>query len=155
MPDRYAQSVGDTNPETWKRYIRRTEALYALIAYRHHGETGVAGIDWATKAIENAPGEIIDFAQAAEPGSETHYLQQAWGAYGAAYGSQISEIGILMSSSEHDIPLLSTDIGEPLASAFEEAIGERADEFFEAIERGTVTRQGLIAFLRSLLPKSI
>ena len=30
----YAKKVGDTDPETWKRYIRRTEALYALIAYR-------------------------------------------------------------------------------------------------------------------------
>ncbi|SFL22690.1 hypothetical protein SAMN04488518_1243 [Pseudovibrio ascidiaceicola] len=41
----YGQNIGDTNPETWKRYIRRTEALYALIACRHGGETGVAGID--------------------------------------------------------------------------------------------------------------
>jgi len=45
---KYAKKVGDTNPETWKRYIRRTEAFYTLIAYRHGGETGVAGIDWAT-----------------------------------------------------------------------------------------------------------
>src|SRR5262249_16282034 len=45
----YARQVGDTNPETWKRYIRRTEALYALIACRRGGEGGVAGIDWATK----------------------------------------------------------------------------------------------------------
>lgn len=31
----YAKQVGDTNPESWKRFIRRAEALYALIAYRH------------------------------------------------------------------------------------------------------------------------
>ena len=111
----YARSVGDTNPETWKRYIRRTEALYALIAFRHRGETGVAGIDWASKVINNSTSDIIEFAEAAEPGSETHYLQQAWGAYGAAYGSQVFEIGILMQSSEHDVPLLTEDIGEPLA----------------------------------------
>jgi hypothetical protein len=76
----YAKKVGDTNPETWKRYIRRTEALYALIAHHHGGETGVAGIEWAIKAIENSTSDVIEFAQAAEPGSETHYLQQAWGA---------------------------------------------------------------------------
>jgi hypothetical protein len=74
----YAKRIGDTNPESWKRYVRRTEALYALIAYRHGGETGVAGIDWASTAIDNATSEIIDFAQAAEPGSETYYLRQAW-----------------------------------------------------------------------------
>jgi len=36
----YAKRIGDTNPETWKRFIRRAEALYALIAYRHGGERG-------------------------------------------------------------------------------------------------------------------
>src|SRR5882757_855377 len=34
----YAQHIGDTNPETWKKIIRRTEALYALIAFRRGGE---------------------------------------------------------------------------------------------------------------------
>lgn len=142
----YAQKVGDTNPETWKRYIRRTEALYALIAYHHGGETGVAGIDWASKAIDNSTSENIEFAQAAEPGSETHYLQQAWGAYGAAYGSQVFEVGILSRSSDHDIPLLGTDIGEPLATAFEKALGPRAAIFYEVIERGSVTRAELDQF---------
>jgi len=139
----YAQKVEDTNPETWKRYIRRTEALYALIAHCHGGETGVAGIEWASKAIDNSTNDDIEFAQAAEPGSETHYLKQAWGAYGAAYGSQIFETGILIRSSDHDIPLPSTDIGEPLASAFEEALGPLAAIFYEVIERGSVTRAEL------------
>ena len=43
----YAQRIGRTNPEYWKRFIRRAEALYALIAYKRRGETGVAGIEWA------------------------------------------------------------------------------------------------------------
>jgi hypothetical protein len=150
----YAQKVRDTNPETWKRYIRRTEALYALIAYRHGSETGVAGIDWAGKAIENSTSEIIEFAQAAEPGSKTHYLQQAWGAYGAAYGSQVFEIGILSRSSDHDIPLPGTDIGEPLATAFEEALGSLAVIFFQVVERGSVSMAELDQFA-SLAPSEI
>jgi hypothetical protein len=40
----------------------------------------------------------IPFVSATEPGSDEHYLQQAWGAYGAAYGSQLYEIGIFDSS---------------------------------------------------------
>jgi len=150
----YARKVGDTNPETWKRYIRRTEALYALIACRRGGESGVAGIDWATRTLANAPDGAIDFAQAAEAGSETHYLQQAWGAYGAAYGSQLFEIGILTRSDEHEIPLLSADSGEPLASAFQESIGPLADEFFAVIQRGRVTSGELDRF-KPLSPSEI
>lgn len=141
----YGQKIGDTNPETWKRYIRRTEALYALIACRHGGETGVAGIDWATKKLNNPNSEIIDFAQDAEPGSETHYLQQAWGAYGAAYGSQVSEIGILTTVG-HPIPVLTEEIGEPLAAVFDEAMGTLAKQFFEVIKRGSVSMTELDKF---------
>ena len=144
--ENYAKRVGGENPETWKRYIRRTEALYALIAYRHGGESGVAGIEWATKAFESAGDDPIDFAEAAEPGSETHYLQQAWGAYGAAYGSQVFEIGILTRSTEHEIPLPTQEIGEPLAKAFEEAMGPLASQFFATIQRGTVSKAELDQF---------
>lgn len=150
----YARKVGDTNPETWKRYIRRTEALYALVSCRRGGEGGVAGIDWATQTLASTPDGAIDFGQAAEPGSEAHYLQQAWGAYGAAYGSQLFEIGILTRSGEHDIPLLSMDIGEPIASAFEKAIGPLAQEFFAVIQRGSVTMAELDRF-RPLSPSEI
>lgn len=142
----YAQNVGDTNPETWKRYIRRTEALYALIAFRHGGETGVAGIDWAGKTLDKSNGDIIEFAQDAEPGSETHYLQQAWGAYGAAYGSQVSEIGILTNVVGHAIPVLTEDVGEPLATVFDEAMGALASRFYEVIQRGSVSISELDEF---------
>ena len=102
----YAMKDGDTNPESWKRFIRRAEALYALIAYRRGGEGGVAGIEWAQKVIDANDGDNVEFAQAAEPGSETYYLKQAWGAYGAAYRSQLFEIGIFDPSS-HELPIPS------------------------------------------------
>ena len=142
----YAQNVRDTNPESWKRYIRRTEALFALISYQHGGETGVAGVDWASKALDNSTSEIVEFAKAAEPGSDIHYLSQAWGAYGAAYGSQLREIGILSQSSDHDIPLPGADIGEAMATAFEDALGPLATLFYEIIERGSVTKTELDQF---------
>ena len=75
----YAKKDGDTNLESWKRFVRRAEALYALIAYRHGSEAEVAGIEWAQKVLDGADGEIVKFAVAAEPGSETYYLKQAWG----------------------------------------------------------------------------
>jgi hypothetical protein len=47
--DIYGRRIGDTNPERWKRFVRRSEALYALIAHHAGGETGVAGIEWAQR----------------------------------------------------------------------------------------------------------
>jgi hypothetical protein len=54
----YAKKNGDTNPESWKRVIRRTEAIYALIAYRRSTRTdipdaGVGGIEWAQKTLDD------------------------------------------------------------------------------------------------------
>lgn len=51
----YARHIGDTDPESWKRFIRRAEALYALIAQRRGGESGVAGIRWARRTLNRAP----------------------------------------------------------------------------------------------------
>ena len=149
----YARNIGDTNPEIWKRYIRLTEALYALVACRHSGETGVAGIDWAQRKLNTATGEIIEFSQDAIPGSDTHYLKQAWGAYGAAYGSQLVEIGILTTVG-HSIPVLTEEIGEPLAEVFDEAMGKLAHPFFEVIKRGSVTISELDDFA-GLAPSQI
>lgn len=135
----YAKRIGDTNPEIWKRFIRRAEALYALVAYSHGGEGGVAGIDWAQRVLDASDGSTpIDFAAAAEPGSEDYYLKQAWGAYGAAYRSQLFEIGIFDESEDHELPLPS-DIGEKLAMAFEKSIGKIAAIFYDIIQRGNVT----------------
>jgi hypothetical protein len=150
----YAQKVGNTDPESWKRFIRRAEALYALIAYRHGGEGGVAGIEWAQKALEANQSGFTEFAQAAEPGSENHYLKQAWGAYGAAYRSQLFEIGIFDSSNDHELPLPSKEIGEQLAGVFESSVGELTTAFYDIVQRGIVTNDELDE-LRPLAPSEI
>lgn len=135
----YAKRIGDTNPESWKRFVRRAEALYALIAYRHKNAGGVAGVEWAQKVIEASNSNTIEFAQAAEPGSETYYLKQAWGAYGAAYRSQLFEIRIFDKSETHDLPVPTPELGERLATVFEDSISERASLFYEVMQRGSVT----------------
>lgn len=150
----YARKIGDTNPDSWKRFIRRAEALYALIAYRHGGEGGVAGIEWAQKVLDPNQSGFIEFAQAAEPGSENYYLKQAWGAYGAAYRSQLFEIGIFDPSNEHELPLPSKEIGERLAAVFERSAGELARAFYEIVQRGDVT-DGELDELRPLAPSEI
>ena len=141
-----AQRIGSTNPEDWKRFIRRAEAPYALIAYKRGGESGVAVIEWAQRTPDANDTDSIDFATAAEPGSETCYLKQTWGIYGLAYRSQLFEIGILAVTPEHEIPLPSAEIGEPLADAFASAIGDLADPLFDVLQDGHVTREDLDRF---------
>ncbi len=142
----YAQRIGSTNPDEWKRFIRRAEALYALVAYKRGGESGVAGIEWAQKTLNANDAGSIGFAAAAEPGSETYYLKQTWGIYGLTYRSQLFEIGIPVVSPEHEIPPPSADIGEPLAEAFASAIGGLADPLFGVLHSGHVTREDLDRF---------
>ncbi len=142
----YAKRIGDTNPKTWQRFVRRAEALYALTAQRRGGEFGVAGILWAQAKLADPDQNDIAFADDAEPGSPTHYLKQAWGAYGAAYASQLFEVGIFSEAKEHLIPVPSPEIGEALAACFEAECGSLADRYVETIERGTVTLDELEAF---------
>ena len=150
----YANRIGDTNPKSWQRFIRRAEALYALVAQLHDSETGVAGVTWAGKKLNNNNAGDLLFAEDAEPDSPTHYLKQAWGVYGAAYGSQLFEVGILASAEGHKIPVPSPGIGEPLAKAFANELGELADKFFEAIQRGRTTLEELGEFT-ALAPSAI
>jgi len=154
LANHYAKQIGDTDPESWKRIVRRTEALYALIAQRKGGETGVAGTEWAQRTLDETTKDPIDFATAAEPGSETFYLKQAWGAFGAAYRSQLFEIGIFVASNDHEIPLLSQESGVRLAAVFEEALGELSAQFFEIIQSGRVTREELDQ-LAAVVPSAI
>ena len=144
----YAQRIGETNPERWKVFIRRAEALYALIAQRRGGETGVAGIRWARRTLAGSSVKTIDFRADSEPGSATRYFAVEWGVFGLAYGSQLFEIGILTSSNEHDIAIPSSEMGEPLARAFDKELGDLAAPFYGAISRGRVSLAELDSFAR-------
>ena len=138
----YAREVRDTNPKTWQLFVRRAEALYALIAAHRGGETGVAGTLWATAALASGATDL-DFATASEPGIEGGYLKQAWGAYGAAYASQLYEIGIFAEAQGHEIPVPSDTIGDTLAKAFGDAVAPVADHFFRVHHEGRASRSDL------------
>ena len=139
----YAKESGDTNPVSWQRFVRRAEALYALVAQHKGHESGVAGVDWASRALEPTNGTVIDFAAAAEPGSPDFYLKQAWGAYGAAYASQLYEIGIFAEAKGHTIPVPGEKIGDRAASAFAEGLSSLATPYLAAIHNGKVSRAEL------------
>jgi hypothetical protein len=149
----YAKRIGDTNPQSWQRMIRRAEALYALIAQRRGDEGGVTGTEWARSTLDNLRGRTIDFSADAEPKSPTYYFKLAWGAYGLAYASQLFQVGIFDEARAHLIAVPS-DIGEKLAQAFEKELGELSAPFYGVIQRGKVSLNDLDRFAR-LAPSGI
>lgn len=150
----YAKKVGDTNPKSWQRIVRRSEALYALIGQNASDETGMAGAQWAQRTLKDTGTGPIDFSLAAEPGSEISYLNQSWGVYGQAYASQLFETGVFAVAQGHNIPVPGPEIGAPLAAAFADHLGPTAEQFFEIVQRGTVTLSELDA-LAPMLPSRI
>ena len=135
----YAKRIGHTDPTRWVTFVRRAEALYALVACRADAAVGVAGIDWAQRTVD-ADFERIDFSAAADPNGASRYLKRA--AFDAAYRTQLFELGALESSTDHDIPVPS-DYGDVLAEAFERTLGEVANLIFDVIQRGSVTAEEL------------
>jgi hypothetical protein len=148
----YAERERHTSLASWQRTIRRAEALYALVASHHQDNAGVAGSRWAGR---NRSAPTIRFSDNADPGaSGTKYLKQPWGAYGAAYGSQLFETGVLGSAAGHEIPVPSAEFGDALAKAFADGAGKLLDRYYAAIQRGDVPQDELEAFA-ALLPSSI
>lgn len=139
----YAREIGDTNPETWRQIVRRSEALYALIAIEHGNETGVAGTQWAARALAASSNGTIDFSSAANVQGPDLYLQQSWGVFGAAYRSQLYNVGLFGDVAEHQIPVTGPDFGDAVADAFEDALGGLAHQFFTIAERGNVSKKEL------------
>ena len=151
----YAHRFGDTNPKTWQKFVRRAEAVYALAAQKRGDEGGIAGVLWAQRKLGSDQEPTVDFARHADPdGDGTPYLQQAWGAYGAAYASQLFEIGVYAVAKDHAIPVPSPEFGEALGLAFEESAGPLAARFFDAVQDGVVARADLDDF-SALTPSSI
>lgn len=149
----YAKRIGNTDPKSWQRIIRRTEALYALIAQRHGQSGGVAGTDWARDTLRDLSGNTIDFSTAAEI-ERPNYFAVKWGAYGLAYASQLFQIGILEESPEHQVAVPSAAVGEKLAKAFDNELGELSEPFLGVIKRAKVSLNELDRFAK-LAPSEI
>jgi hypothetical protein len=154
----YAERIGSTDIETWKRTVRRSEALLALIAAQAGEENthgGVAGVLWAARRLAEPGISSIDFTADSDPaGTGTPYLKQAWGAYGAAYATQVYEMGVFGEAKLHDVPVPTLGIGEALADGFVEATGESAGRFFDLAQAGRVGTDD-IEGLKAILPSAI
>lgn len=156
----YAEKQHDADPAKWKQTVRRAEALYALIAARagekDSAETGVAGVFWAQRKLEGrGKSNMVDFSSDADPGGEGKpYLKQAWGAFGAAYESQLREMGVLAVADEHEISVPSSAVGDPLAEAFAKSAGDAGARFLKAAAAGRASLASLDA-MTDMLPSAI
>jgi len=153
----YANRFHDTSWDNWNHFLRRSEALYALIAANADGyQNGIAGIEWADRTVEANHSGSIDFTSGADYRSKAPvmYLKNKGGAFGGAYAGPMAEIGIIQYSEAHPIPIASKEMGERLAEAFSSSIGEVQSLFLKIIKTGIVTRDELET-LSVMLPNRI
>lgn len=150
----YAREVGNTDAAEWRAWVRRLEALHALVAQHAGGETGVAGVEWAQRRLA-----IGDDPVSFEEGASTRvdadrYLAQSMGVFGQAYLSQMIEVGLFSSGANHGIAVRS-ERGLAVAKAFAASIGLELEKLLASrIAAATVTRKELES-LAPILPSYI
>ncbi len=152
----YSTEIRDPNPKVWQQFLRRAEAAFALVAVLHGDRMGVAGSDWASRTLAVSGVQDILFSEATRADGESRYLKNEWGAYGAAYASQLVEVGILTEAAAHEIAVPSQEVGEALGLAFAASVGHAAaDAFLRVVDRGVASRtalQELAPFAPSAIP---
>jgi hypothetical protein len=154
LSDSYARRGVTTDFEIWRQWVRRAEALYALVCADATGEGGVGGIEWANQALQ-IEDDVVDFSSAASTDRGVkQYLIQPLGVFGAAYFTQMQEMG-LFEEGPNGIQRITAQAGLAAANAFRSAIGEDLEaRFVAAIDAGKVDRATLAA-LRRLVPSEI
>lgn len=159
----YEENIRHPNPDVFRSYQRRCEALLALICTYGEPELGITGSDWANRILNEAAAKadsegVVDFTAAADPGSEEslRYLRNKSGAFGAIYATQMAEMGLLHfpgPGQPNPNPVCS-ELSLKLASAFRAEIGEKADDFFSAVNAGRI-RLADLKSLESMKPSKL
>lgn len=154
LGDAYARRGVTTDFELWRKWVRRAEALFALVCADANGQSGVGGIDWASEALQSGD-DVIDFEAAASTDANVkRYLIQSLGVFGAAYFTQMKEMG-LFELGPNGIQRVTANAGLELANAFRESIGPEIEAMFiAAIDAAQVDRNTLKA-LHPIVPSAI
>lgn len=105
--DTYAKRHHATDPKAFFRFQRRCEALFALAGVAKVYDNGLSGANWATALVNNS-GETINFGKTAENTDGTGYLKNRGGALGAIYGPQLREMGLVGSSPNHGLAVVTS-----------------------------------------------
>lgn len=154
VSDAYAQSGATDEFTAWRSWVRRAEALYALVSSHTKGQGGVGGVEWADRRL-GLEENVIDFAEAAsnDP-SVVKYLRQSLGVFGGAYYSQMVEMG-LFRQGDHGIQRATNVSGRAAADAFRSSIGPDVENvLLEAIKSARIAREDLTR-LEPIVPSAI
>jgi hypothetical protein len=146
LSDTYARNEPGTDAKTWQTWVRRGEALYALVAAMSGNEAGVGGIEWAVGQLAMS-GTTINFSEAAATGDgERRYLRQSMGVFGGAYYSQMVELQLFQPEGQnHTIPKASQYSGVALANLFRKEIGQELEILLvAAIKTAEISRTDLV-----------
>ena len=143
----YEENVRDADPERFRAFLRRCEALFALICCHGEAELGITGSDWATKQLaavsQTDPEAVIDFALGADQNADVslRYLKNKGGAFGGIYSTQMSEMGLVHfpePGQPNPNPVCS-DVALKLADAMSQELNGKAEAFFDAVDAGFVS----------------
>lgn len=153
VSEAYARRGATNDFEAWRTWVRRAEALYALVAARAE-ESGVGGVDWANRRLQRGE-RVIDFAPAASnDASQERYLRQSLGVFGGAYYTQMVEMG-LFTENRHGIQVATRDLGRRAADNFAEAIGPGLAKLLRRTIADARVTIGELDRLEPILPSQI
>ena len=154
VSDAYARSGATDEFAAWRTWVRRAEAIYALVASHATGQAGVGGVEWADRRLALRE-EVIDFAEAASTDAGVvRYLRQSLGVFGGAYYSQMVEVG-LFRQGEHGVQRATNGVGREAAAAFRTSIGPEVEALLlSCISSARVARHDL-SRLAAIVPSAI
>lgn len=70
----YEENIRHPDPDEFRKFQRRCEALFALICTYGEAELGITGSDWAGRTLNEARAQsgdaIIDFSVGADPNAD-------------------------------------------------------------------------------------
>ncbi|MBW6525252.1 hypothetical protein KZ813_00180 [Sphingomonas sp. RHCKR7] len=154
VSDAYARSGASDEFAAWRSWVRRAEAIYALVSSSATGQVGVGGVEWADRRLALKE-DVIDFAEAASnEAGVVRYLRQSLGVFGGAYYSQMVDMG-LFRRGEHGIQRATNGVGLETASAFRTSIGPAVEALLlTSISSARVARADL-SRLAAIVPSAI
>jgi hypothetical protein len=153
--ERYEATEHSGDIARWSRFIRRSEALFALACNLADTEKadGLAGNVWARKVIKVPPKGLFDI----RPVTDFHegigqYLGAERGNFGQFYIASMTEEKFLSDSDK--IPIVSAG-GRRVALAFGKAVGAPTEPLLSAIREGVVNIDELTTIGNALHPSNI
>ncbi len=160
--DEYANQVGNTNPLTQRKFIRKAEYIIALVSQLLEGDhTSIPGSDYATDDMQRNADEVFDLEAATyKPDGSTRetYWNYGGGAFGQYYVGALQAINIVAERENNSGVFVRTTSnpnndfvsGEAIAKAFDSNLQSPHKRLFlDSIAKGVITQKNLRRLVNS------